>query len=78
MVNATVSHELRNPINAISHQLNVYKKILQVLQSIYEILLKMNVGQEILEMMDKIMARLKNANSRIYQATEFLDLFVHD
>jgi signal transduction histidine kinase len=40
MVNATVSHELRNPLNAIIDQQNNYKKIFDIITSILSIVIE--------------------------------------
>jgi signal transduction histidine kinase len=80
MINATVSHELRNPLNALISQvcmlnifLNNFKVLLQTLKS------QRNENKsELIEQFESLMSRFSECCIRIDSAAKLIDFFVHD
>ena len=80
MVNAMVSHELRNPLNALLGQMTQLLFILQTLKSLIQLLSQSSISSpsEFLNKLKGIYIDLKECASKISSSVKFVDHFVHD
>lgn len=82
MVNAVVSHELRNPLNALLGQIVQIQMVFEALQSLIA-MLQANPSQvfavnEVLPKLKSIYSSLKECICKIQQSAKFIDYFAHD
>ena len=78
MINATVSHELRNPLNAIIDQKNIIADILAVLMAIIVSLQGHKIYSDLCKKLTKIHEKFDRVQTKITSATKFIDFFIHD
>ena len=78
MINQTVSHELRNPLNAISEQLEKVRTILEVLLMIVNEFKKDKAHEIMTRKLSKIYNQLSTCQEKMNSATMFVDFFVND
>ena len=78
MINQTVSHELRNPLNAISEQLKKMKSILDILLMLVNELKKIKAQEFITRKLSKINSQLTNCQEKMSSAAMFVEFFVDD
>ena len=78
LINATVSHELRNPLTAIINQVTQLKMFLGFLASLIEVLKKHRGLKHLIERLQQLHEGLNSSCDRISFASQFIDFFVHD
>ena len=78
MINQTVSHELRNPLNSISEQLQKVRSILAILLMIVNELKKNKMYEEVTRKLSKVYNQLNNCQQKMNSATMFVEFFVND
>ena len=74
MINATVSHELRNPLNSLIGQVTKMKVFFQQLLVLLGKIEDMNLRKRI----EHIIEKIEQCNNKMGCATKFIDFFVHD
>jgi signal transduction histidine kinase len=74
MINATVSHELRNPLSSLISQISAMEHFLDKLR----ILIEQEDISNIKSSLISIFNGLANSGKRIVCAANFIDFFVHD
>ena len=78
MINATVSHELRNPLNAIIDQKNLIFNFLILLSKMILSLRAYTIYSDLCNKLQKLHDQLLESTSKIGSASKFIDFFVHD
>lgn len=80
LVNAMVSHELRNPLNSLQGQLLKVQSTRKLLQKLIKALRSKQQVQidSILEKLETINESLGTGFKKISQSVKFIDYFVHD
>ena len=74
MINATVSHELRNPLNSLIGQICSMDDFFESFSNLIEHTSdKLNKAK-----FDEINKGLRNCGKKIISAVKFIDFFVHD
>lgn len=78
MINATVSHELRNPLQAIIGQVQLMEVVFQAILKIMGVLRNAPGMKKVYDEIQKCYSDLKVCSDRISSAVKFMDFFVHD
>jgi signal transduction histidine kinase len=82
LINATVSHELRNPLASLIGQRDSLKGVLKGLEHVISMMKPLETTSpeiaKIVGIMIKIHAELKVTTKKIVSAAKFIDYFVHD
>ena len=74
LINATVSHELRNPVYSLISQITSQNLILSSFRKIISVLPENAVKDQMRQIYDQI----KTCANKMLSATKFIDFFVHD
>ena len=77
MVNATVSHELKNPLSAITEQKQNYKHLADILQTLIANLLPINEKSQFVQILLQLEKMLVQTNKNLFSAAKFIEFFVH-
>ena len=78
LINATVSHELRNPLSAIISQVTQLKVLLDYLKSLIEALRMIKGMKSIMERLETFYKRVDASIVRISFTSQFIEFFVND
>ena len=74
MINATVSHELRNPLNSLIGQVTSMKAFLGHLKELVNHIQDDQLREQVL----KVIENIYKCSNKMVCATKFIDFFVHD
>ena len=75
LINAAVSHELRNPLSSLIGQVESMQDFFQNLRSVIN---EIKESPAVVEKLSKIQKGLENCGSKMSSACKFIDFFVHD
>ena len=82
LINAAISHELRNPLNSLIGQMNSMKSLLLSFKQILHTLGKSKADQvistELVTKLNDIHDGIQTSGQKMFSATKFIDFFVHD
>ena len=82
LINAAISHELRNPLNSLIGQMNSMQSYFDSFAKILYALRKKKGDQIIkakqVEQLGSIYDGMYSCGTKIFSATKFIDFFVHD
>lgn len=79
LINATVSHELRNPLNSLIGQITSMQLYFESFESLIESLEESKkVSKETIDHFKEIYKGLKKCGGKMTSAAKFIDFFVHD
>jgi signal transduction histidine kinase len=82
LINAAISHELRNPLNSLVGQMNSMQSYLLNFGKIIYNLKKIDgdqvISKEIVDKLDTIHEGIQGSGQKMFSATKFIDFFVHD
>ena len=74
LINAAVSHELRNPLNSLVGQvasmMNFFQRFTNLINQISDV--------EIAQQLKEVYSSIHNCGKKMASATKFIDFFVHD
>ena len=74
LINAAVSHELRNPLNSLVGQvasmMNFFQRFTNLINQISDV--------EIAQQLEEVYSSIHNCGKKMASATKFIDFFVHD
>jgi len=74
LINAAVSHELRNPLNSLTAQITamteMFEEFSEIITNITDIIVKTNL--------ERIYNSMFNFGKKMTSSTKFIDFFVHD
>ena len=74
LINATISHELRNPLNSLVGQTDILMVFMNDLKQLITYVSDPDMKKLLLE----IMGGVQSCSKKIMSATKFTDFFVHD
>jgi len=75
MINAAVSHELRNPLNSLIGQVSAMKEFFR---NFNRVLKEMKEDPVVVEKLKQIQTGLEQCSGKMSSACKFIDFFVHD
>ena len=75
MINAAVSHELRNPLNSLIGQVSAMKEFFRNFNSVLK---EMKEDPVVVEKLKQIQTGLEQCSGKMSSACKFIDFFVHD
>ena len=82
LINAAISHELRNPLNSLVGQMNSMESYLLSFGKIIYTLKKTDkeqvISKDLVDKLDTIHEGIQVSGQKMFSATKFLDYFVHD
>ena len=86
LINAAVSHELRNPLNSLIGQIESFIELMKNLKKLKDGFCSISKDvsssfkqiHELSENLNKVFIGLKDCGKKIVSATKFIDYFVHD
>ena len=86
LINAAVSHELRNPLNSLIGQIESFIELMKNLKKLKDGFCSISKDvsssfkqiHELSENLNKVFGGLKDCGKKIVSATKFIDYFVHD
>jgi signal transduction histidine kinase len=79
LINAAVSHELRNPLNSLIGQIQSMENFFANFKYLNQQLMAEKVADpEIIRGFEKIFNGLKNCGRKMTSSSKFIDYFVHD
>ena len=76
LMNAAVSHELRNPLNSLVSGIDTMQEYFNNLRDIYHYLLQTN--QRVAEKIKLVLEGLVTNSFKMTSSAKFIDYFVHD
>ena len=59
MVNATASHEMRNPLNAIADQKENFDNIMEMLKQLYKFILKQKDSEGLAKVVENVIQKFR-------------------
>ena len=82
LINAAISHELRNPLNSLVGQMNSMKSYFLNFSTILYNLKKAEgdqmISRDLVDKLDDINEGIQACGQKMFSATKFIDYFVHD
>jgi signal transduction histidine kinase len=75
LINAAVSHELRNPLNSLIGQVESMEDFFLIFRSVIN---EIKESPAVIEKLSKIQKGLENCGNKMSSACKFIDFFVHD
>ena len=82
LINAAISHELRNPLNSLVGQMNSMKSYFLNFSTILYNLKKVEgdqmISRDLVDKLDDINEGIQTCGQKMFSATKFIDYFVHD
>ena len=80
LINATVSHELRNPLSSLIGQIESLKSLLVSFEQLLHLLKKNDSLKDtgIIEKLEDVHSGMTKCGKKIFSAAKFIDYFVHD
>lgn len=82
LINAAISHELRNPLNSLVGQMNSMKSYFLNFSTILYNLKKAEgdqmISRDLVDKLDDINEGIQTCGQKMFSATKFIDYFVHD
>ena len=75
MINAAVSHELRNPLNSLIGQVSAMREFFS---NFNRVLKEIKEDPEVVKKLKKIQKGLEQCSGKMSSACKFIDFFVHD
>ena len=80
LINATVSHELRNPLSSLIGQIDSLKSLLTSFEQIIHLIKKNGSLKDtgLVEKLEDIHSGMAQSGKKIFSAAKFIDYFVHD